>query len=132
MAGFVQAENVYLAPQALESDVNIAWMFIEFLLRPELQAVLADLGTIPAMTPEAFTTSRILIRDDLIEQAILALANGITYPVVPEIFIYQASLDAALQSVFFDEVAPQTALQMAEETIIQASSSLDLGISTPP
>jgi len=86
MAGFVQAENVYLAPQAMESDVNIAWMFIEFLLRPELQAVLADLGTIPATTPEAFTTSRILIRDDLIEQAILAS------PMASRIRLYRKSL----------------------------------------
>jgi arabinogalactan oligomer/maltooligosaccharide transport system substrate-binding protein len=48
LSGFVQSENVYLNPRALDEDQMISWKFAQSLFTPEAQSGLAKAGLIPA------------------------------------------------------------------------------------
>ena len=123
LSGYVQAENIYLNPSVMEEDNRISWMLVESLLSPQMQSELAETGLIPAATPESFAANQIVVTDDLIEQAMQALSGGTTYPVVPEMSVYPPSMDTALGSIFNDGIAPEQALQSAEEAISAAIAS---------
>jgi maltose-binding protein MalE len=58
----------------------------------------------------------------------VALEEGITYPVVPEMGYYPPQMNIALQSIFFDNAEPAVALQAAAEAIRESITSLQ---STP-
>jgi maltose-binding protein MalE len=124
LSGFVQAENIYLHPQAVDEPGQISWKFIEQMLTAEAQAALAETGSIPAITLDVLKSRQIVIEDQLIEEAMEALAGGSTYPVLPEMAVYPPVMDDALQSVFNGSVPPDQALQTAEETIISVLDSL--------
>lgn len=119
LSGFVEAENVYLSPQAMDPSNRAALEFVKVLLSPESQSYIADTGDIPAISASsAFAPgSQASIRDDLIRQAMIALEGGATYPVLPEMAAYTAPMDIALQSIFFDGVPAGEALQIAEDSI---------------
>ena len=126
LSGYVEAEMVYLAPHAIEQLGEPAWEFAQYLVSPEAQSYLAETGTIPAIrasyTPSG--GSQVIIDDELIRQAMLALESGTTYPVMPEMDVYPSNMNIALQSIFFDGVAPEEALQSAEERITEAVTAI--------
>jgi hypothetical protein len=53
----------------------------------------------------------------------LALVDGATYPVIPEMATYSSQLDIALKSIFEGGVPPNVALQRAEEAILAGSAT---------
>jgi maltose-binding protein MalE len=124
LSGYVQAENVYLHPQALDEPAQISWKFIEQMLTPEAQGALAETGSIPAISPQVLKSGQVVIEDRLIEEAMEALAGGTTYPVLPEMAVYPPVMDEALQSVFKGSVPPDHALQNAQETIVSVLDAL--------
>jgi maltose-binding protein MalE len=125
MAGYVRAENVYLSQQASPETRYAALQFIDYLLSPEAQSHLAEVGRIPATSGVAITDS---ISGPLIAQAMAALAGGATYPPVPQMTYYNLNLEIALRSIFEDGVEPATALQTAEDAI---RADLEANFSTP-
>ncbi len=123
LSGYVQSENIYLRSGMSEAEQRISWMVVEALLSAQIQSELAEIDMIPAATPEYFAANRILVTDDLIEGAMQALVGGTTYPAVPEMNVYPPSMDNALGSIFNEGVAPEEALQTAEEAISAAVAS---------
>jgi arabinogalactan oligomer/maltooligosaccharide transport system substrate-binding protein len=121
LSGYVQSENIYLNRQTGGDDLEATIKFIEHLLSPEAQTRLMEAEVIPARSglPAADP-----FRDALIIQAMTALASGSTYPVVPEMSIYQTALDQALRSIFTTNVPPGDALANAEQFILDALARL--------
>ncbi len=130
LSGYVETENIYLAPSALEQPGIPAWKFVETLFLPEIQTELAAAGLIPSIRASVALApgSGISINDDLTKHAMVALEEGITYPVVPEMGYYPPQMNIALQSIFFDNAEPAVALQSAAEAIRESINSLQ---STP-
>lgn len=133
LSGYVEAEAVYLSPAALDPSNRATTEFILTLLSPESQAAFAEGGAIPALSAAAVFApgSLISIQDELIREAMIALEDGATYPVVPAMAYYSAPLDIALQSIFFDGVPAEEALQTAEESI-QAALQVAISGSQSP
>lgn len=122
LSGFVQAENLYLRPGDLGDpggDLSLPWLFTEFLLSPESQVGLLEVGLIPATLPEKLPKVEI---DPLLEQAMEALAGGAPYPVTIDVSLYSTALDSAVRSVFEAGAPPEEALQGAAAAIQTALS----------
>lgn len=124
LSGYVEADAVYLSPAALAPSNRAAMEFILTLLSPESQAAFAEGGAIPALSATAaFAPGGLIsIKDELIREAMIAMEDGVTYPVVPAMAYYSAPLDIALQAIFFDGVPAEEALRTAEESIQAAIS----------
>ena len=110
LSGYVQTENIYLNANAEGDDQMAGWKFMEFFLSPEAQAMLADVGHIPAV-------AGVEVTDPLMLQAVDAFAGGAAFPVIPEMGAYWESMDTALKSVFDEGVDPAEALQTAFDSI---------------
>lgn len=126
LSGFIQADNIYLCPRALDEDHLVSWKFTEFFMSPDSQSELAEVGLIPAASgsPVNIAAGKINITDPLIQQAMIALVEGTNYPLLPEMSIYSMHLDIALKSVFEDGTPPSEALKTASEAIKEAVLSL--------
>jgi len=129
LSGYVRAENLYLNPRINEADLIVTRAFIEYFLSPEAQARLAEVGRIPAVSGAPVADS---LNGPLINQAMAALANGMTYPVSPEMVLYNINLDIALRSVFEEQVPPEQALLTAQESILAAIAESQAQITPTP
>jgi maltose-binding protein MalE len=134
LSGYVEAENIYLSPDALSIPGVPAWEFVETLYSADMLNSLAATGMIPAIKASAAFApgSGISINDDLTRQAMIALEDGVTYPVVAEMDFYPPQMNIALQSIFFDNVEPEAALQSAEEAIVESVSAMQSTPTTQP
>jgi arabinogalactan oligomer/maltooligosaccharide transport system substrate-binding protein len=117
LSGYVQTENIYLNYNTEGDDQMAAWKFIEFFLSPQAQALLADVGHIPA-------AAGVEVSDPLMLQAVEAFAGGTAFPVIPEMGAYWGPMDTALKSVFDEGADPATALEQAFETITDAIADI--------
>lgn len=113
LSGFVQSDQLYLSPLAQGDSREASLKFIAYFLSPDVQASLAEAGRIPAAL--GFP-----VKDSLIEQAMQALAGGVTYPPLPEMETYTAPMNAALKTVFDGQTSPSKALQSAQDNIQEA------------
>lgn len=127
MAGFVTAENLYLSAKAQGDDQTATLRFIEYLLSPEAQTLLADANRIPASRTVNPTDS---VYGPLTLQAITAVAHGATYPVAPEIGTYSTNLDISLRSFYENNASAEQALQSAQDAI-QAVLAQNQASTTP-
>ena len=125
LSGFVQSENIFLTAQAHGEDQMVSEMFAEFLLSPESQNALAEVGYIPAInaSPVNPAYTKLDIPDSLVFQAMQAMVDGAAYPINPELSLYTSPMDIALKSVFYEGVAPSQALQTAFDAISEAVSN---------
>ncbi len=127
LAGFVQAENIYLNSK-LQSDRKLAAQsFMKFMLSDEAQKILAENGMIPAVAEVSALKSQ---TGAMIEQAMKALAGGSAYPPLPQMAVYGAPLDIAIKSVLLDKAPPGDALQSAAQAIQKALANLEA--TSPP
>jgi maltose-binding protein MalE len=110
LAGFVWAESAYLNIQAVGDEQTAALRLMKYLLNPDVQNLMAEVGFIPSVTNAQ-------PRDQLIQQAGVALAGGVAYPTCPEITAYTDGLTAALYAIFEQGANPATALQQAASDI---------------
>ncbi|MGD9092637.1 MAG: extracellular solute-binding protein [Anaerolineales bacterium] len=126
LSGYVRAENVFLTPRAMDEEHLVSQKFVEFMLSPESQTELAEVGLIPSIngSPTNLVVGKMNVTDRLIRQAMLALVDGTTYPVIPEMSAYIAPMDIALKSVFFEGANPSEALKTAEGTIRMTLAAL--------
>ena len=113
MSGYVQTENIYMSSNAEGDDQAAAWAFMKFFLSPEAQAILADptkAGHIPAVVG-------LEVNDPLMAMTIAAFANGVPFPVIPEMNAYWEPMDNALKSVFDEGADPAAALEQATSDV---------------
>ena len=127
LAGFVTADNLYLSAKAQGNDQTATLRFIEYLLSPEAQTLLADAKRIPAAQTITPTDPEY---GDLVLQAITAMAQGAAYPVAPEINTYGTNLDISLRS-FFEHSAPADQALQSAQNAIQAVLAQNQAGATP-
>jgi ABC-type glycerol-3-phosphate transport system substrate-binding protein len=123
LSGYVMSENVYLSSKVEDPDRHAAVKFIQFLVAPEAQTQIAGMGRIPAslrVNPSDPTYGLI------IGEAIQALSMGTTYPVSPDMTIYNLQLDVALRNYYTQDLPPDQVLQNAQDAILS-----ELAKSTP-
>jgi ABC-type glycerol-3-phosphate transport system substrate-binding protein len=110
LSGYVLADSVYLNANLTGEDLTAALAFTGYFLAPEVQTILAEVGYIPSGL-------NITVRDRLIQQAMAAFENGVTFPINPEAQVYWSVLESALLDIFNRGVDPATALQQAFDVI---------------
>ena len=120
LSGFVQAESVFLSPNTKPGDMYAALLFMGYLLTPDVQQYLAEVGLIPA----AIDANP---RPVHIAQAAAALADGTAYPAVADsrvLTAYWEALELAIQQVFTQGIDPQEALDNAEALVLKRLSEI--------
>jgi ABC-type glycerol-3-phosphate transport system substrate-binding protein len=110
LSGYVLADSVYLNANLSGADLTAALAFTGYLLAPEVQAILAEVGHIPSGL-------NVTVRDHSVQQAMVAFEKGVTFPVNLEAQIYWSVLESALLDVFNRGVDPAIALQQAFDVI---------------
>lgn len=122
MAGFVEAELIFASPVAFEQQNQIAWLFAKTFLSSEAQTAIAQSGVIPAANASIIPSgvTRVQVDDRLTREAMLALVDGVAYPVHPAFQYYTGPLDVALSSIFFNQADPALALENAEQAVLEA------------
>jgi arabinogalactan oligomer / maltooligosaccharide transport system substrate-binding protein len=110
LSGYVQTENIYLNANMTGAAKDAGWAFIEFFLSEEAQALLVEVGHIPA-------TKGVEVDDPLLQAAAKAFEGGTAFPVIPEMGAYWQSMDNALKTVFDEGTDPAVALAAAETAI---------------
>lgn len=122
LSGFVQSDNLYLNSNASETTRQAARAFMEFFVSQLSQAELVQVGVIPALLyldmPPTETSP-------LIAQAMVALAQGSAYPVLPAVDAYPLHLDRAIQAYLEQGIPAGEALRQASEAIVEELSTSD-------
>ncbi|MFZ2095528.1 MAG: extracellular solute-binding protein [Anaerolineales bacterium] len=116
MSGWVESESVFLNASVTDIDRFAALSFIGYLLDPNVQVHLAEVGHIPSVV-----TAK--PRDLLFQQAIEAFSLGVPYPVVVDesvLNLYWKELDIAIQKVYSKGTNPGGALKTASEDLTQS------------
>ena len=120
MAGWVEADSIYLNANTTGDDRFAALAFMGYLLDPNIQMRLAEVGHIPSV----LTTQP---RDRLIREAMEAFIGGEPYPITTDstlLNLYWSELDKAIRDVTVRGVDPQTALESARIKIEQTLRAL--------
>jgi ABC-type glycerol-3-phosphate transport system substrate-binding protein len=121
MSGWVETDSIFLNSNTIGNNRFAALSFIGYLLDPNVQMRLAEVGHIPSV----ITTQP---RDPLIKQAMKAFMDGVPYPMGIDdsvLSIYRYHLDKAISDVFTFGVTPANALQTADENIRAALDELE-------
>ena len=121
LAGYVQPFNIYLSSQSQEDDSHAALKFMSYFLSKESQTQLTDGGLIPVVSGVNALDSR---QDILLTEVMTALAGDVPYPTNPELQVYLAPLDAALQSFLTGKATADEALNTAEQLILAQLSQI--------
>jgi ABC-type glycerol-3-phosphate transport system substrate-binding protein len=130
LAGFVWAESIYLSPEAEGIQLVATQKFVEYFLSPAAQSKLAQVGRIPAVSGVTLSNA---MNGPLIAEAMQALAGGTTYPLRPEVNIYNAQIDSFLRLYFEQEQPnPDSTIQQAFNAILNAVSSLQMTATPVP
>ncbi len=119
-SGWVESDSVFLNTSTTADDRSASLAFMGYLLDPNVQMHLAEVGHIPSVTAT-------LPRDPLIQQAMKAFSNGSTFPIDIDqsvLKIYQTELDKAIQNVFVNGVSPADALKSANDNIVAQLNNL--------
>jgi maltose-binding protein MalE len=119
MSGFVQNDNIYMGINAEGDDKAATWAFMENLLAPETQAVLAENNT--GFIPAALGVD---VPDRLRQEAVAAFEGGVSFPVIPEMGAYWGPMDTALKSVFDEGDDPEFALGLADNSVNAAVAEI--------
>ncbi len=113
MSGWVEADSVFLNANVTGNDRFAALAFIGYLLEPDVQERLAEVGHIPSVVAAE-------PRNPLIQQAMVAFSDGVSYPITvdPSILnLYWFEINSAIRDVFVSGIDPAEALKAASEGI---------------
>ena len=122
MSGWVEADSIFLNSNTSGDDRFAALAFMGYLLDPNVQTMLAEVGHIPSVSSAE-------PRDALINQAMAAFSDGVPYPInVDEriLQLYWRELDNAIQGVFLSGNSPSSALKAASEKLITEIQHLQI------
>jgi ABC-type glycerol-3-phosphate transport system substrate-binding protein len=120
LSGWVEAESVFLNTNVTNNDRFAALSFIGYLLTPDVQVRLAEVGHIPSVV----TANP---RDRLLRQALVAFSLGVPFPITVDssvLNLYWQELDKAIRSVFNDGISPSDALKTASSAITQSLNQI--------
>jgi ABC-type glycerol-3-phosphate transport system substrate-binding protein len=121
LSGWVETDSIYLNANTTGNDRFAALSFMGYLLDPNVQMRLAEVGHIPSV----ITTQP---RDMLIKQAMMAFVIGAPYPVATDnsvLSIYRSELDKVIRDVFDRGIDPVSALQTADNNIRQSLEEME-------
>jgi ABC-type glycerol-3-phosphate transport system substrate-binding protein len=113
MSGWVESDSVFLNANTTGDDRFAALAFIGYLLDPNVQLRLAEVGHIPSV-------STTIPRDTFIHQAMDAFSRGVAYPIAVDentLKLYWTELDKAIQDVFVRGTSPSDALKTANDNL---------------
>jgi arabinogalactan oligomer/maltooligosaccharide transport system substrate-binding protein len=115
LSGYLESDDLYMNFNVAGDDRDATWAFMQFLLLPEGQAILAqeDQGFIPSV-------NGVNIPDRLRTEAMVAFEGGVHLPVIPEIDAFWGPMETAMRSVFQDDADPAAALQTAFNAVTAA------------
>ena len=122
LSGYLQADSLFLNPGLTGERQLAALQFMGFMLDKNVQALLAEVGFIPAVSDAQ-------PRNELFQQAMQAFTDASIYPLVPDeriLTIYWDALNAAIREVTEEDISPEEALLRAYELVL--SGLLGLGI----
>jgi hypothetical protein len=115
----VESDSIFLNTNTGENDRFAALSFMGYLLDPNVQMRLAEVGHIPAV----ITTQP---RDNLIQQAMVAFLTGVPYPTNADselLEIYWTELDRAIKDVFTNRIEADS-IENAYDHIVQNSRDI--------
>lgn len=128
LGGYVRSENAYMNSRLTGNQKYTAWKFIEHMLSPISQTIIAEVWKIPASTTVDIST---LTNGRIIAQAIKSMETGASFPTSPLFEIYSSVLDTELKQIFSGTKSPEDGLQSASETIQTDLSESDDYSPTP-
>jgi ABC-type glycerol-3-phosphate transport system substrate-binding protein len=111
LAGYVQAEMLYLNPHYPDAVRAASWAFMEYMLSPDAQQAKLAVKHIPAV-------EGLPISDPMLLHIQQILAGSVVFTVLPTVEYYWDPMDSALTSVFDASADPAAALTLAEQTIL--------------
>jgi ABC-type glycerol-3-phosphate transport system substrate-binding protein len=120
MTGWVQADSIFLNTNTTGDNRFAALAFMGYLLDPDVQMLLAEVGHIPSVS----TTQP---RNPLIQEAMVAFSYGVPYPISFDdswLQYYWSELNRAIQSVFVEGISPESALNTARDNLNSELNSL--------
>lgn len=120
MSGWVETDSVFVNANTTDKDRFAALAFIGYLLDPNVQVRLAEVGHIPSVIAAK-------PRDALIHQAMDAFSSGAPYPIAVDdsvLNLYWKELDLAIRNVFLSGVSPANALKAASDDLVQMLRNL--------
>jgi ABC-type glycerol-3-phosphate transport system substrate-binding protein len=117
MSGYLETENLYLGAQASGADRQAALAFMQFLLSPESQNLLAN----SALANHVPSVVGLDVSDPLMQQEIAVLATDVAYPA--RIWNdYAGPLNTAIKEVIQGNSDPRGALKEAQDAISQKAN----------
>jgi multiple sugar transport system substrate-binding protein len=120
MSGWVEADSVFLNSNVTGNDRFAALAFMGYLLNPDVQLRLAEVGHIPSVMATK-------PRDPLIQQAMIAFLAGVPYPITVDentLNLYFNVLNMTIRDVFANGISPEVALKSASNEITQILTNL--------
>jgi ABC-type glycerol-3-phosphate transport system substrate-binding protein len=111
LAGYVQAEMLYLNPHYPDAVRAASWAFMEYMLSSDAQHAKLAVNHIPAVEGQP-------ISDPMLLHIQQILAGSVVFTVLPTVEYYWDPMDSALTSVFVSSADPAAALALAEQTIL--------------
>lgn len=118
LSGFIRTDNVYLNANLNDQDRYQPLLFMAFMLTPEVQSLLTQVGFIPVVIDAN-------IEDQIIQQMVTAFEGAASYPILRQASAYWDPLEAAMQKVFSGSATPAQALSSAESEVRNALKNLD-------
>jgi maltose-binding protein MalE len=120
MSGWVESDSIFLNANTTGDDRFAALSFIGYLLDPNVQLRLAEVGHIPSVI-------NVKPRDTLLQQAMEAFSNGSPYPITMDesvLSLYWKEIDMAIRKVFVSGINPADALKAASNDLLQILANL--------
>jgi arabinogalactan oligomer/maltooligosaccharide transport system substrate-binding protein len=127
MSGYVQNDNIYLSPNTTGDDQAACWAFMEHVLNPDTQAVIAENNT--GFIPAALGVT---VADRLRSEAVSAFEKGVAFPVIPEMGAFWGPMETAMKSVFDESGDPVFALAQAENSVNAAIAEIRGSVAPAP
>jgi arabinogalactan oligomer / maltooligosaccharide transport system substrate-binding protein len=117
LSGFIRTDNVYLNANLSDQERYQPLLFMAFMLTPEVQSLLSQVGIIPVISDAS-------VDDQLIQQMVIAFERATSFPTIRQAGAYWDPLEAAMLRVFSSSASPAQALRDAEVEIREALQSL--------
>jgi maltose-binding protein MalE len=114
MSGWVESDSVFLNASSTGNDRFAALAFIGYLLDPNVQVHLAEVGHIPSVIAAK-------PRDALLSQAMDAFSYGTPYPITVNesvLNLYWKELDMAIREVFVSGTSPANVLTATSDDLL--------------
>jgi maltose-binding protein MalE len=121
LAGFVWTENVYLFQGLSDIDLDTTWAFMRYLLTPEAQNILSQ----SSYADHLSVLSSLESSDILQRELTAALFQGVPRPIIPDLDLYRAPLESAVEAAAVQGADPELAIEVALSKIELLDSDIE-------